>query len=129
MANKVTLKAVKLIANANDNRLFVSATPADNVYVPGGVQLNLSPGNIQDPNALGVVGPSQVPAVNPGVFSESMGGFYAAVVPTAGAGQGSAGLAAYKLQFFAPGGAEIGAGAYNAAITGGTLILEIPYEA
>jgi hypothetical protein len=56
------------------------------------------------------------------VFSEAIGGYYAAVVPTAG------GLSGYKLQFFAPGGAEIGAGAYNAAITGGNLVLAIPYE-
>lgn len=128
MANKVTVTALKLIENANDNRIFVKALPADNAYVAGGVQLNLSPGNILDPHSLGIVGPSQVPAVNPGVFSQTMGGYTAAVVPTAGAGLGSAGLAAYKLQYFAPGGAEIGADAYNAAITGGTLILEIPYE-
>lgn len=119
---KLTLKALKVIENANDNRLYVSAIPADNVYVPGGVALSIAPQSILDPNALGVLGPSQVPLVNPGVFSESMGGYYAGVVPTTG------GLGGYKLQYFAPGGAEIGAGAYNAAITGGTLILEIPYE-
>jgi len=122
MANKVNLTALKVIENANDNKLFVKAAPADNVYVEGGVALNLAPGNIADPNSLGVIGPSQVPAVNPGIFSESMGGYYAAVVPTTG------GLGGYKLQYFAPGGAEIGAGAYNAAILNGTLILEIPYE-
>ena len=122
MANKVTLKALKLVNLSNDNRLYVSAAPADNVYVPGGVALNLAPGNIQDPNSVGVTGPTQVPVINPGIFSESMGGYYAGVVPTTG------GLGGYKLQYFAPGGAEIGAGAYNAAITGGTLILEIPYE-
>lgn len=122
MANKVTLVALKVVANANDSKLFVKASPADNVYVAGGVALNLAPGNISDPKALGVIGPSQVPAVTPGIFSESLGGYYAAVVPTTG------GLGGYKLQYFAPGGAEIGAGAYNAAITGGTLILEIPYE-
>lgn len=119
---KLTLKALKSINNANDNRLFVSAVPADNVYVTGGVALNIAGSAISDPNSVGLTGPTQVPVVNPGVFSESLDGYYAAVVPTSG------GLGGYKLQYFAPGGAEIGAGAYNAAITGGTLILEIPYE-
>lgn len=102
--------------------ILASVAPGDNVYVAGGVQLDLSPGKILDPSALGVVGPSTPSPVNPGVFSESLGGYYAAVVPTTG------GLSTYKLQFFAPGGAEIGAGAYNAAITGGLLIIAIPYS-
>lgn len=119
---KLTLTAVKLVENANDNRIYVKAAPADNVYVTGGVALDLSPGKITDPKALGVVGPSQVPAVNPGIHTEAMGGYYGAVIPTTG------NLSAYKLQYFAPGGAELAAGAYPAAITGGILILEIPYE-
>lgn len=116
---KVTVKALKVLANF----LYVSALPGDNVYVAGGVQLNLAPGSILDPKALGVTGPSQVPAVPPGVFSENMGGYYANVVPTS-----NGLLSGYKLMYFAPGGAEIGAGAYNAAITAGDLILSIPYE-
>lgn len=115
---KVTLKALKVLPNF----LYVSAIPGDNVYVTGGVQLNLSPGNILDPKALGVTGPSQAPAVTPGIFTEEMGGYYASVVPTTG------GLSGFKLKYYAPGGAEIGAGAYNAAITGGDLVLSIPYE-
>jgi hypothetical protein len=119
---KVIVKALKLVEASNDNRLYVSAVPGDNVYVTGGVQLNLSPGQIQDPKALGVVGPSQVPVVNPGVFSQSMGGYRAEVIPTTG------GLSAYKLKYYNPDGTEFAAGAYNGSITGGTLVIEIPYE-
>lgn len=119
---KLTLTAIKLVENANDNRIYVKAAPADNLYVAGGVALDLSPGKIADPKSLGVIGPSQVPVVNPGILSESLGGYYAAVVPTTG------GLGGYKLQYFAPGGAELAAGGYPAAITGGLLLLEIPYE-
>jgi hypothetical protein len=118
MANKVTVTALKVLANF----LYVKAVPADNLYVTGGVALNLSPGNILDPSALGVTGPSQVPVVNPGVFSESLGGFYAQVVPTTGD------LTAYKLQYFESEGTELPANTYPAAISGGTLVLAIPYE-
>ena len=119
---KLTLTALKLIeAPGPDNRLYVKVATADNVYVAGGVLLNLAPGNILDPNAVGVVGPSQVPVLVPGVFSENLGGYNAAVVaPTAG-------LNTYKLQFF-NGDAELAGGAYPAAISAGYLTLEIPYE-
>lgn len=120
---KLTVTALKVIQAAGpDNRLYVNVDTADNVYVTGGVQLNLSPGQILDPSALGVVGPSQVPVVTPGVFTESLGGYNAVVVPTTGA------LSAYKLQYWTSGGAELAAGAYPAAISGGNLVLEIPYE-
>lgn len=115
---KVTLKALKVLSNF----LYVSATPGDNVYVAGGVALNIAGSSIQDPKALGLTGPTQVPAVTPGIFTEEMGGYYAGIVPTTG------GLGGFKLKYYAPGGAEIGAGAYNAAITGGNLVLSIPYE-
>ena len=118
MAKKVTVTALKVLPGF----LYVSAVPADNLYVTGGVALNLSPGNILDPSALGVTGPSQVPVVNPGVFSESLGGYYAEVVPTTG------GLSAYKLQYFLSEGSELPASTYPAAISGGTLVLAIPYE-
>ena len=120
---KLLLTALKLVqAPGPDNRLYVKTATADNVYVPGGVALDLSPGKITDPNAVGVVGPSQVPVVTPGVFTESLGGYNAVVVPTTG------GLSAYKLQYWTSGGAELAAGAYPAAISAGYLVLEIPYE-
>lgn len=120
---KLLLTALKLVqAPGPDNRLYVKTATADNVYVTGGVALNLSPGQITDPNAVGVVGPSQVPVVTPGVFSESLGGYGAVVVPTTG------GLGGYKLQFWTSGGTELAAGAYPAAISAGYLVLEIPYE-
>jgi len=128
MANKVKVTALALAIAPGLNTLYVNAAPNDNVYVPGGVALNLSPGNILDPNGVGVTGPSQVGPVLPAVYSEYLDGYYAQVAPTTG-GNGTAGLAAYKLQYFAPGGAEIAAGAYPAAVTAGTLVLAIPYSA
>ena len=120
---KTTVKAVKQYINSGFTVLIASVVPADNVYVAGGVQLNLAPGQILDPSAIGVTGPSQVPTVTPGIFSQNMQGYTAAVVPATT--QGAAGLSTYKLQYFAPGGAEIGAGAYNAAITAGYVNLQI----
>lgn len=125
MATKVKVTALKLADAPSLNHLFVSALPNDNVYVAGGVQLDLSPGKILDPKALGVVGPSGTPAVTPGVFAQSLAGYYAQVVPATGTG--APGLSTYKLMYFAPGGAEINAGAYPAQITAGQLELLIVY--
>lgn len=122
MANKITLKAVALAPAPVLNELYVNAVPGDNVYVPGGVQLNLAPGAILDPLQLGVYGPNQVPSITPGVFSEEMSGYYAGIVPTTG------GLGGYKLKYYAPGGGELGAGAYPAQITAGLLVLCILYN-
>jgi hypothetical protein len=105
----------------NPHSLLLSAAPADNVYVTGGVQLDLSPGNIKDPKALGVIGPSQALPAPPGVFSEGLSGYYAEIIP-------GTDLTNAKLQYFAPGGAEIGAGAYPAQIINGNLTLQIVYN-
>jgi hypothetical protein len=118
---KVTLKAVAFAPAPVLNELYVSAVPGDNVCIQGGVQLNLAPGAILDPLQLGVSGPNQVPTITPGVFSEEMSGYYAGILPTTG------GLGGYKLKYYAPGGAEIAAGAYPAQITGGLLVLCILY--
>lgn len=127
MANKVTVKALlQSISSPSVNELYVSVAPADNVYVTGGVALNLSQANIQDPQGIGAYGPSVVPPVTPGIFQESMAGYYAQVIPSSGVG--SAGLALYKLQYFAPGGAEISAGAYPGAVTAGNVSLCILFN-
>ena len=114
---KLTITALKITKET----MFAKVAPADNAYVAGGVQLNLSPGGIAAPSALGVTGPSFPGLVPPGVFSESLGGYYAQIT------KGST-LANGVLQYFAPGGAELAAGAYPAAITGGTLVIAIPFE-
>jgi hypothetical protein len=120
---KLLLTALKLVAAPGpDNRLYVKAATADNTYVTGGVALDLTPGKITDPSAIGVVGPSVVPLVTPGVFSSSLGGYMATVVPTTG------GLSGYKLQFWTSAGSELAAGAYPAAISAGYLALLISYE-
>jgi hypothetical protein len=117
MASKLKVSALTV----SPSLIRASVAPNDNVYVAGGVQLDLSPGKILDPNLLGVTGPSQVPPVTPGIFQEWLAGYYAQVVPTTG------GLSGYKLQYFAPGGAEINAGAYPAQITAGDVVIEIAY--
>lgn len=119
---KLTLTALKQVLAANDNRLYVSVATADNVYVTGGVALSLAPGTIKDPNAVGVTGPSQQPVINPGPFSVSWDGYYPEVIPS------TTGLAGYKLRIWESEGTELAAGAYPAAISAGTLVLEIPYE-
>lgn len=121
MADKVAVTALAVNMQPNLNTIYASALPGDNVYVAGGVQLNLSPGKIKDPDALGVIGPSEVPPVTPGVFSEAMGGYRAEVVPTTGD------LSAYKLKYYNADGTELAAGAYPAGITGGELTLAIPF--
>ena len=90
-------------------------------YVAGGDTLNLTPSTILDPGVRGVLGPNTVPRVAPGVLSENLGGYYAQVVP-------GATLSTFKLKVYSPGGAELAAGAYPAAITGGNLSLVIPFE-
>lgn len=122
MASKVLLTALALNMQPNLNTLIVKAAPNDNVYVAGGVQLDLSPGNIKDPSALGVIGPSLVPAVTPGIFQVNLGGYRAQVIPTTG------GLSGYKLQYLNADGSDLAGGAYPAAITGGSLELQIPYS-
>jgi len=118
---KLTLTALALSMQPNLNKLLVKAATADNLYVTGGVQLDISPGKILDPSSLGVNGPSLVPPVPPGVFSSSLGGYIPQIVPTTG------GLSGYKLQFWTSGGTELAAGAYPGAISGGDLVLDIEY--
>lgn len=121
---KLKVTALKLLVQPTQSGIFVSVTPADNVYVLGGVQLDLTPGKILDPGAVGVTVPSTVPSVTPGVFQESLGGYYAQVIPATA--KGTAGLSTYKLQYFSNAAGELPAGAYPNAITNGSLILFIP---
>lgn len=122
---KMTITALKQLIQSGLSSLWVKALPGDNVYVTGGVQLNLSPGSILDPSAIGVVGPNGVPKLLPSVFSQSMTGYTATIIPATGTG--AAGLSTYKLMYRDNTGTEIAAGAYPAAITGGVLNLLIVY--
>lgn len=122
---KLTVTALKLAIASSLTQIWAKVATADNVYVTGGVQLDLTPGKILDPSALGITGPSGVPNITPGVFTASLGGYIAQVVPATG--KGSAGLSTYKLQFWTSGGTELAGGAYPAAISAGNLVIEIVY--
>lgn len=117
----IALAIVKHSPVTNPDRVFLAATVSDN-YVTGGDTLNLTPSSWTDPTGKGVVGPDPggPVLVPPSPFEENLGGYYCAAVP-------GTSLAAYKLKFYAPGGAELAAGAYPAAITGGNLVLELPF--
>ncbi|HEV2275611.1 MAG TPA: hypothetical protein VGR96_15675 [Acidobacteriaceae bacterium] len=86
-------------------------------YTTGGDALNLeSPGN---PNGIEDAGLSEMPLNGgPGVFFENIDGYYVQPVVA-----GATSPASLKLQVFAPGGAELAAGAYPAALTGGSVVL------
>lgn len=89
-------------------------------YVTGGDTLNLNPAVWTDPNGKGVLGePLNPTAIPPAVDSENIGGNYAQVIP-------GATLATTKIKLFAPGGAEVGAGAMPAAISGGVITVRVP---
>lgn len=119
--SKVLVTALALNIQPNLSTILAKALPGDNVYVTGGVQLDLSPGKILDPNQLGIVGPSSAPPVTPGIFGQANGGYRAEVIPTTG------GLSAYKLKYYNADGTELAAGAYPAGITGGNLVLQIAF--
>ena len=55
-------------------------------------------------------------------MNEEMGGYYIGVLP-------GATLSAYKIKFYQPGGSELAAGNYPAAITGRALHLIIIAQA
>ncbi len=86
-------------------------------YTVGGDTLNLaSPAN---PNGLEGEGLAEIPlSGGPGVFLESIDGYYVQPVVA-----GISSPAHYKLQVFAPGGGELTAAAYPAALTGGSVVL------
>lgn len=123
---KLSVSALKQVLQSSLTSLWCKVATADNVYVTGGVQLDLTPGKILDPKALGVVGPSSPPTVTPGISSASLGGYMPVVVPATGTG--TSGLSTYKLQFW-NGTAELAAGAYPAAISAGNIILLLSFGA
>ena len=89
-------------------------------YVAGGDIVNLNPGTWTDPNGVGILGyPLNVPKLPIAVDSEADQGYIATIVP-------GATLAAFKIQYWSAEGVELGAGAYPAAISGGSLVLRVP---
>lgn len=116
----ISLSVLKYSPAVNPDRVFLKVAFSGN-YVTGGDTLNLTPDSWTDPNGLGLIGePSAPPTVAPGVFSASLDGAYAQVVP-------GTTLATYKLQCFEAGGTEVPAGAYPAGFTGGSAVLEVVF--
>ena len=117
----IALAVVKYSPSVNPDRVFLAATVTGN-YAQGGDVLNLNPATWTDPKMLGIVGleVGRVPPVAPAPFEENLGGYYAEVVP--GTTQSN-----FMTKFFAPGGAELAAGAYPAAILNGGLVFEVVF--
>ena len=86
-------------------------------YTAGGDMLNLA--SASNPNGLEGEGMAEAPLNGgPGVYFENLDGHYVQPVVA-----GVTSAASYKLQVFAPGGSELTAGAYPAALTGGRAVL------
>jgi len=105
------------VLSTQTNRLkevYVAIVPSAN-YSTGGDTFDLT--GLKNPNFLPDPFLSRLP-ISVGVMNEEMGGYYVGILP------GTA-LNNYKIKFYQPGGVELAAGAYPAAITGGTLHLVI----
>jgi hypothetical protein len=113
----VALKALRQVNNVNSFETHLAATMSGN-YTPGGDACSLAASGITDPNLITPSLPGQNPPVPPTVDEEALGGNYAELIPANT-------LSGYKLKFYQPGGSELGAGAYPAAITGGTLTIKM----
>ena len=110
---------LKYTPRSNPDYAVIKITASGN-YVAGGDTLNLNPSAITDPNGVGLLGdPLNQPRTPPAIDAESLSGYYAELIP-------GATLATNKIQFFLSEGNELAAGAYPAAITGGTLTVRLP---
>ena len=97
--------------------IYVSVVPSNSPagYVTGGDTLDLTA--LKNPNFFAEPFLSRLP-ISVGVMNEEMGGNYVGILP-------GATLGSYKIKFYQPGGSELAAGNYPAAVTGGTLHLII----
>lgn len=117
MANKLTV--LRYTPPGTPDTAELGVTPSGN-YVAGGDLMNLNPSAFTDPNGVGVLGePLAVPKTPPAVDVENAAGYYAEIVI-------GATLAAFKLQWFQPGGAEVAAGAYPAQILAAVAKIRMP---
>ena len=103
-------------AGARNYTLFIQLTFSGS-FTAGGDPLNLA--NLTNPNGLDVEGLSELPlSVAPAVYLEDIGGYYVQPKVT-----GST-VNAFLMNVYAPGGAIV-SGAYNSAVTSGTVILTV----
>lgn len=112
--------ACKLLRNSpddNPDRVLIQVTASGN-YVTTGDTLDLT--LLTDPNGQGIIGPNAVLTILPEVRTRCQGYYAEFVMGTT--------LKNNKLQCFAPGGAEVGAGAYPAQISGGTIVVQLELD-
>lgn len=112
----IAISLLDYTPGVRNTTLYLGLTFSGN-YTVGGDALNLE--CISNPNGLEAEGFFEVPLNGgPGVFFENLDGYYVQPVVA-----GVSSPASYKLQVFAPGGSELTAEAYPAAITGGSVVL------
>lgn len=125
----VVLKVLYQRESGNSKTLIVGVTLSGNYPADPGEVVTLQAGSIPNPNAKTVTGPSYnsvSPTIPPKIGAQALNGYIAQLVPTATAGQ-------FNLQFWLGGSGaaaptELAAGAYPAAISGGTLTLELEFD-
>ena len=117
----LTAKVLRYEPINNPDSVILGITAAGNYTTAvGGSTLNLNPSQFSDPNGVGVLGePMNQPATPPSVQAQAMAGYYAQLIP-------GATLAVNKVAFYASEGAELGTGAFPAAILNGTLTVRLP---
>lgn len=118
----IAVAVAKYSPAVNPDRVLLKLTFSNN-YTQTGDTLNLNPASWSDPNGVGVIGnPLNPPSINPSGYSTTftgadLGGTVTVVPGTT--------LATYKLQVFAPGGAELSTGAYPAGVEAGNAFIEM----
>jgi hypothetical protein len=101
-------------AGQRNNTVFIQLTFSGS-FTAGGDPLNLA--TLTNPYGLDIEGFFELPlSVGPAVYLEDIGGYYVQPKVT-----GSS-LNAFLLNVYSPSGTIV-SGAYNAAVTGGTVIL------
>jgi hypothetical protein len=124
------LKVLYQRENGNSKTLIVGVAVIGNYPGDPGEVVNLTAGLIPNPNAKTITGPnysaSALPSLPPKIGAEALGGYQAQLLPTAANIAGTA-PGQYALSFW-NGVAELGAGAYPAVISGGTLTLELEFD-
>ena len=120
----LAFKILRYSPTNNPDTAEIGVTATGNyVTAVGGSAADLSPGNISDPNGVGLLGePSNQPSTPPSIEAESLDGYYAELIPAAA----GAALSGNKIRFWVSEGVELGSGAFPAAILNGTLTIRLP---
>ena len=81
----LAFKILRYSPTNNPDTAEIGVTATGNyVTAVGGSAADLSPGNISDPNGVGLLGePSNQPSTPPSIEAESLDGYYAELIPAA----------------------------------------------